>query len=383
MQNNTQNQFKHYPYPPNMGEKFEQIKNRIKASIDAHFMAEGKQLNAPHELSDEKLEEAVIEGLYTHFLSEHYNDIEKQEVLKDKEMLEGLIKQLKGDKDWKEKRETGENRNNISKDDKILDEVEMYSLYFKQPPNDKDKKTLAGYEEFLKSKLGDSEFAKSKQGYMAIATQKELETNREEFVAQNKDKYIEHLRSIFKPEKGQYYTSAQILQASTELRLSGLDLGIKLERGPNNSLGALIFQVRTNEGWKEFGRMEAEPEKETAGTGTMQKQNNAEVDNIMHAPEKKRDEHGNEIEQQPKQQTSGTHIGVNVVNKTKQQKTAQLARELLGIQYSPEAEFKYDIDYPPLSADMREVFCKGLYDARELLAQRGEQEYEAQVGTTN
>jgi len=358
------NEFKHYPFPESEGEKFRIIQSRIESAIEKHFLQSGVHVNNASELPDEILEDAILDGIYIDFLRGHTDDIDKEKIKNDTQMLQGLKEQIKKDKNWKDKREIGQDRKNVGQEDKVLDEVEMYTLFFKSMGGNEKDKTLDGYEKFLKAQLGDEKFASSKQGYMAKAIESEISTKKEEFIQTNREKYIEYLKTVFSPEQGHSHTTGEVRQATESLRYSGLDLGVKLEGNVNEPTRprALIFQVQSGTGWVELGRIKADDNTR----GQISERGLNEL-GAMH------DRTNNNDSQAENEQTG---IDINVVNKTGENQINVIAKKL--ISENPK-EWQFNRDYPPLSADNRVLFCKGLYEARELLSNRADQQYEAQA----
>ncbi|MCL2756186.1 MAG: hypothetical protein FWE45_04025 [Firmicutes bacterium] len=347
------NEFKYYPFPAQQAEQLERVKSSIRTAIDRYMMRENKHIASIHELPKHKLEEAIIEGIYTHFLSQHSDDIGINEVVRDKEMMETLIKRIKSDKEWKHGREVGVDRSKVSKSEKILDEVEMYALYFTDEKESKNVKNMDGYEQFLKVKLGDEKFAKSKQGYMAHAIQKQMSEQKQEFIEQNQDKYVEYLKTIFSPEKRYAHTALDVKIAAEGLQLSGLELGIRLERDEKEKPGVIIFQVRGKQigEWTELGRIET---KDKIPVGRVDQREFKQL----------RNKHAQATGNIKEQNVNAKAIAG--VNRTSENQVMAIATKL--VQREKGEKWKFDHNYPPLSAEMREVFCQALFASRDILS---------------
>ncbi|MCL2586981.1 MAG: hypothetical protein FWE31_01940 [Firmicutes bacterium] len=234
-------------------------------------------------------------------------------------------------------------------DEAILEAIAIFNKEEGLSDADVDlEKEVALIKSILKER---NEFAKKQEKVL-----EGVEKDGPEFVKNNKELYVEVLQAAFQPKQGQPrldHTATQSVINS--LQYADIDLGVRLERGrvPNEPQ-KVIFQARIGGEWVKLGMVDRE---NTQDVGR----------------------------KEVKQATSATKAEAN------QDKSAQvdkvLKRLFPGLHTEAEKEeqekdkaekYQYDMDYPPMGADMRREFLQTLMDSREILSSR-EQDIEKSV----
>ena len=216
------------------------------------------------EPTEEQLVEAIIDAL------EIYYDKQKPDGEMSIEDEAKALKSIVYDKKDKDKEKPSSAK-------EFLDE------YVKELPKDKEFETDE-YLKNVKTKLGETEYEKVKDEHTKVAIQHGMESNKESFLAKNKDAYAEYLRGVFQPEQGKHPTSAEIVNAKESMIYTNIQMGIELKRGATQAQqetaqegeqqgeqrqqtpGQIIFKVRIGNEWKEIAKKDAEDQEVQTGT---------------------------------------------------------------------------------------------------------------------